>query len=92
MREIPRLNACGNVRTVGYVATTYCKRSIEDVFRDIDRYADWSRDKRFPGLGVNGIFFDETPNLYDEDVKLYLDGVTGKGKSTEGILGDRLVW
>ncbi|PVI00922.1 glycoside hydrolase family 135 protein [Periconia macrospinosa] len=91
VREIPRLNACENVRTVGYVATTYCKRDIDDVFRDIDRYAEWSRDERFPGLGVSGIFFDETPNLFKVEVKSYLDAVTAKGKDTEGILGDRLI-
>ncbi|PVH94173.1 glycoside hydrolase family 135 protein [Periconia macrospinosa] len=87
VREIPRLNEYENVRTVGYVATTYCKRDIDDIFRDIDRYTEWSRDERFPGLGVSGIFFDATPNLYDEEVKSYLDAVTAKGKGTEGFWG-----
>ena len=91
VREIPRLNAFPNVRTVGYVATTYCKRNIEDALSDIETYAKWSSDKRFPGLGVSGIFFDETPNLYKQDVKRFLDAVSAKTKETEGILGDRLV-
>jgi len=36
---------------VGYVRTTYGKRSIEDVKADIDKYFDW--------YNINGIFFDE---------------------------------
>lgn len=91
VRDIPRLNAFPNVCVVGYVATTYCKRNIEDVFKDIERYAAWSSDERFPGLGVSGIFFDETPNLYEEDVKSYLDAVSTKGREIDGIMGDRLV-
>lgn len=42
-------------------------------------------------LGVQGIFFDETPNLFDEYVAGYLDTAGRIVKSTDGILGDRLV-
>ncbi|CAI6332592.1 unnamed protein product [Periconia digitata] len=91
VREIPKLNAFPNVLTIGYVATTYCKRNIEHVLQDIEKYAAWASDERFPGLGVSGIFFDETPNLHTQDVKSYLDAVSTKVKETQGILDKRLV-
>ncbi|KAF1955909.1 hypothetical protein CC80DRAFT_526036 [Byssothecium circinans] len=91
VRDISKLNAYTNVQTLGYVATTYCKRPVKEVFADIAKYAVWSEDERCPGLGVNGIFFDETPNLYSEDVKMYLDAISASVKSSEGISGDRMV-
>lgn len=91
VRGIQKLNACTNVRTIGYVATTYCKRSIKDVLEDIEKYADWSKDERFAGLGVEGIFFDETTNLFSKEVKEYLDAITTKVKEADGILGDKIV-
>ncbi|KAF2645200.1 hypothetical protein P280DRAFT_545224 [Massarina eburnea CBS 473.64] len=91
VREVRKLNAYPNVQTVGYVATTYCKRSIEDVFADIAKYVSWSSDNRYPGLGVTGIFFDETLNLFHEDVKEYLDAISIKVKNSEGILGFKTV-
>lgn len=42
-------------------------------------------------LGVQGIFFDEVPNLFDENTAAYLDTVGSIAKATDGILGDRLV-
>ena len=91
VREIPRLNAHGNVRTIGYVSTDYCKRPIDEVLADVDRYAAWSGDERFPELGVCGIFFNETPNVFSEAAKEYLDRVTKHVKDDDGIRGGRLV-
>ncbi|KAF2268664.1 hypothetical protein CC78DRAFT_529675 [Lojkania enalia] len=91
IREIPRLNAQPNACTVGYVRTTYCRRPIQEVLRDIATYADWSKDFSINGLGVNGIFFDETPNVYSEEVKTYLDSITEAVKSDTGIRGERIV-
>ncbi|KAF1965294.1 hypothetical protein BU23DRAFT_628662 [Bimuria novae-zelandiae CBS 107.79] len=91
VREIPRLNAHQNVRTVGYVSTAYCKRPIEKVLADVDRYAAWSCDERFPGLAVDGIFFDETPNVFSEKAKEYLDAITAHVKRTGGLLGENMV-
>ena len=42
-------------------------------------------------LGVQGIFFDETPNLFDKDTAAYLDTAGRIVKATDGILGNRLV-
>lgn len=91
VREIPRLNAQPNVRIVGYVFTAYCKRPNEEVCADIAKYAEWSKDGKYQGLGVAGIFFDETPNLFSDEAKTYLDVITQRVKDSEGILGDRIV-
>lgn len=91
VREIPKLNAQPNVQTVGYVRTAYCERSIEKVFEDIETYANWSKDSTSAGLSVEGIFFDETQNVYSEEVKAFLDAITQRVRNTSGILGDKLV-
>jgi hypothetical protein len=91
VREIMKLNAYPNVKTVGYIGTTYGKKPIEAVYADIERYSKWSSDARFPGLGVSGIFFDETTNVYTEADRIYLDNITKKTKLTEGLFGDRIV-
>jgi hypothetical protein len=91
VREIPRLNAFPNVQTVGYVHSTYCKRSSHDLIKDVETYAARSNDDSFQGLEVQGIFIDETVNLYSPKVKQYLDGIDEKIKANDGIGGDRLV-
>ena len=91
IREIPRLNAYLNVRTVGYVGTTYGRKPLEEVYADIAQYAKWSSDDNCPGLGVSGIFFDETLGLYSDDDFVYQESVTRRTKETEGILGNRIV-
>ena len=90
-REIPRLNACANVCTVGYVRINYCKRAMAEVCRDIRTYAGWAEDYARSGLAVQGIFFDETPNLYSASVATYLDTIGQIVKEMFGILRERLV-
>ena len=90
MREIPCLAAYANVQIVGYVRATYCKRSIDDVCDDIQRYGSRSRGS-VAGLEVQGIFLDETTNLYSSRVKSYLDEIDEKVKAMVGIGGDRIV-
>lgn len=87
VREIPKLNAYPNVKTVGYVAIHYCNRPISEVFAEIETYAGWSGDKRYPGIGVEGIFFDETPNEWSADVDAYLCAITEKARCEDGLLG-----
>jgi hypothetical protein len=91
VREIPKLNAYPNVTTLGYIGTTYGKKPIAEVFEDISKYSTWSGDAQHAGLGVDGIFFDETVNLYTKNDAEYLDCLTKSVKETEGILGNRLV-
>lgn len=88
-REIPKLNAFTNVHTVGYVRSTYCNRPIDQVFQDIDTYATrkiGGKDKLF-----QGIFVDETVNIFSPEVKTYLDRVDSKIKGTQGLSGKRFV-
>ncbi|KAF7509257.1 hypothetical protein GJ744_008151 [Endocarpon pusillum] len=90
-REIRRLTARPNVRTVGYVRINYCKRDVTTVYEEIVKYAGWSKDHHTTGWGVHGIFFDETPNLYSDKAASYLDIASQTVKATPGILGDRMV-
>lgn len=90
-REIPKLNACANVCTVGYVRINYCKRAMAEVCRDIGTYAGWAEDYARSGLAVHGIFFDETPNLYSATVATYLNTIDQTVKEMFGILTERLV-
>ncbi|KAF2451595.1 hypothetical protein P171DRAFT_8929 [Karstenula rhodostoma CBS 690.94] len=91
VRNIPKLNAYPNVRTVGYVSTAYCNRLIEEVFEDVKRYANWFEDEKNQGLGLNGIFFDETPNTFREEARDYLEAITQNVKKMGRLLGDNIV-
>ncbi|GFF37553.1 spherulin-4 [Aspergillus udagawae] len=90
-REIPRLGSFENVRLLGYVATTYAKRNISLVRRDIETYAAWPTNSSNPDLAVEGIFFDETPQQYDEDALAYLQELTDVVKNTPGLGPDHYV-
>jgi hypothetical protein len=90
-REIPKLNACSNVTTIGYVRTNYCKRPLTEVCGDINVYACWANDFATSGLGVKGIFFDEIPNLYEASQAAYLSITDQTVKQMVGIQGKRLV-
>ena len=54
-----------NIRTLGYVATNYTTKPLNDVLKEIDTYAAWPRVSNDTKLRVDGIFFDETPSTYD---------------------------
>lgn len=90
VREISRLNRYRNVQIVGYVRATYCQRGINDVFDDIETYAK-RVDSGPGGLQVEGIFVDETTNVYSSQAKEYLDQIDSKVKLVGGIGGSRLV-
>ena len=90
-REIPRLNALSTVTTLGYVKTNYGKRPVSEVEHDIKAYAGWAKDFETSGLGVKGIFFDETPNLYDGELEAYLNKIDQTVKQAQDIQGQRLV-
>lgn len=87
-REIALLNGQSNVKTLGYVRTDYCKRPIDEVYSDIAVYAGWSSHE---GVGVKGIFFDETPNNFSKQSHTYLTKVTAEVRNTSGIEEPRLV-
>lgn len=91
VREVPKLNAYPNVSTVGYVRIHYCQKPLSEVFAEIERYAGWTKDHEIPGLGVEGILLDETPNHYSEQRAQYLEAVRQGIKATLGLGGDKLV-
>ncbi|KAL4947063.1 Spherulation-specific family 4 [Aspergillus filifer] len=93
-REILRLNSYANVTTIGYVRIDYCRRPLDEVVAEIERYAGWSRPRssskpwmdsgsrgnvnesraggETSGLGMRGIFIDETPNHFSVERGGYL--------------------
>ncbi|KAH8724894.1 Spherulation-specific family 4 [Phaeosphaeriaceae sp. PMI808] len=90
VREIPRLNAYPNVQLVGYVRATYCKRSINDVLQDVRTYATRPKDNSNAKLEIQGIFVDETVNLYSPHSKQYLDDIDRTVKTDTGIGGNKI--
>ncbi|KAJ4288075.1 hypothetical protein N0V90_012092 [Kalmusia sp. IMI 367209] len=62
---IPKLRVYNNIRTLGYVATNYTTKPLDDVLKEIDTYAAWPKASNNTKLKVDGIFFDETPSTYD---------------------------
>ena len=90
-REIPKLNKHANVRTVGYVSTSYTNRNISLALRDIDTYSAWSENSTIAGLGMQGIFLDETPSQYEPVSALFLDTLAGSITSHTGFGKDPLV-
>jgi hypothetical protein len=90
-REIPKLTAYDNVRVLGYVYTSYGKRNVSAVRKDIQTYADWPTNSSNPNLAVRGIFFDETPQQYDAQTLTYLQGLTAFVKDLEGLGPDQFV-
>ncbi|KAK2612537.1 hypothetical protein QQS21_001475 [Conoideocrella luteorostrata] len=89
--EVPKLNSFPNVRTVGYVRIHYCRKPLEETCSEIDRYAGWDRHHSIPGLYVEGIYVDETPNHVSDDRSDYLDRLRHFIKCNEGLLGERMV-
>jgi hypothetical protein len=62
--EVPKLRAHPNIRSLGYVATHYAEKDIEDVLAEIDMYARWPKITNDTKMRVDGIFLDETPSTY----------------------------
>jgi Spherulation-specific family 4 len=91
IREVPRLNNYKNVTIVGYVLIDYCRRPLSDVFKDIDTYAGWATNQEYLGLGLGGIFLDETPNHFSEQRAEFLATTNQHIKAAAGFSGDKLV-
>lgn len=88
--EMPKLKNYPNIRSLGYVATNYTNRPIEDVMLEIRTYADWPRILNDTRVGVDGIFFDETPGVYDWRWYDYLSILKDEVKMSQG-LGEKVV-
>jgi hypothetical protein len=89
VREVPKLNAHANVITIGYVLTGWCDRPMQTTIDDIDTYADWSKQAK--GLGLQGIFLDETPDKFTPQRRDYLEHLQKYIKAKEGLGGNRWV-
>jgi hypothetical protein len=70
--EIPKLRAYPNIRTLGYVATNYAEKPIDNVLAEIGMYAKWPKLSNDTKMRVDGIFLDETPSTYDVEEYEYL--------------------
>lgn len=90
-REIPRLASYNNVRLLGYVPVNYTNRDIGLVRRDIETYAKWPVNGSSPDLAVQGIFFDETPQEYDDRAFGYLQELRDLVKGSSGLGPDNYV-
>ena len=73
-REIPLLSAHRNVRTVGYVSTSWGNRTLSSVLQDISTYSGWSKSS-VQGLSIQGIFLDETPAVFTASGLKFLNAV-----------------
>jgi hypothetical protein len=90
-REIPRLNANANVQTVGYVSTDYTKRAIGAILNDTTTYSRWSENATVDGLGMRGIFLDETPSGYDAASAEFYETIAAGIRSDAGLGENPLV-
>lgn len=90
-QAIRTLNSLENVRTIGYVATTWCTKTMSSVLDEIAVYTGWGDSD--PSLAMNGIFFDETPTHYTTEYVLYLQTIFRAVHSNrgfkEGFVGKR---
>lgn len=80
---IARLHRFPNVRTLGYVPTDYAKTSIDTVLKNVNTYANWSKNSS--NLAVDGIFFDEAPHAYSSDAASYLQQIGNAVRAADGI-------
>jgi Spherulation-specific family 4 len=83
-RELPKLNAKGNVRTIGYVKIGWTTRDINLVLDEVSAYASWSENKN-ADYAMNGIFYDETPNNYSADGQAYMTLINEFAKRQDGF-------
>lgn len=87
---MPKLKNYPNIRTVGYVATNYTNKPIDSVIQEIDTYANWTQIIGKPKVAVDGIFFDETPGVYDWQWYDYLKKASERVINQKG-LGQRII-
>jgi hypothetical protein len=80
---IETLNGFNNVRTVGYVATTWCTRDLISVLDDVAAYSFWGEYE--DSLALDGIFVDETPTQYSPDSVSYLQSIAQAVHESDGL-------
>jgi hypothetical protein len=80
---ITTLNSFNNVRTVGYVATTWCERELSSVLDDVAAYSFWGEYQ--DSLAIDGIFVDETPTQYSPGFDSYLQTIAQAVHTSDGL-------
>ncbi|RKF61922.1 Spherulin-4 [Erysiphe neolycopersici] len=91
-REILRLNSYVNVKTVGYVSTNWAQRELRFALSDVAIYSNWSKyPSSAPGLGVKGIFLDETVTQYNNSGAFFLGELSSFIRSEENFGPDALI-
>jgi hypothetical protein len=80
---IRRLNAFDNVRTVGYVATTWCAKQLSLVLKEIAMYDGWGQQDS--SLAMRGVFFDEVPTQYNSGDASYLRTISQAVQDSDGL-------
>ena len=86
MTAIQALKSFDNIRTVRYVATTWCARNLSSVLSDVAAYCP-RRDFDDP-LDMNAIFVDETPTQYSSVDAAYLQTITQALRASSGLQED----
>lgn len=82
-QAIETLNGFDNVRTVGYVATTWCMKNLSSVLDEVAAYSGWGGHGS--SLAMSGIVFDETPTQYSAEYALYLQTISQAVHESHGL-------
>lgn len=72
---IAKLNAYPNVKTLGYVDTSYTNRAYSAVIADINTYANWSSYKH-ANISMAGIFLDDVTDSTSKAAHQYMRNVS----------------
>jgi hypothetical protein len=88
VKAITKLNVYPNVRTIGYINTARGTRGNAAVNQETETYAAWSEH---PGLGLDGIFFDQTPTVDSLQSRAYLRNISATVKHSIKFREPRLV-
>jgi hypothetical protein len=87
--EVPKLDQYANIKTLGYVATNYTNKPLDNLIQEIHTYANWTQ-MMGEKVALDGIFFDETPGTYDWRWYDYLK-LAGEEVKKQKNLGERIV-
>lgn len=88
--SIHKLNSHANVKTLGYVRTSYATRNITYVLQDVAIYSGWYTVNT-TSIAIDGIFFDEMPSEYSTVNFEYMKTINHSAKSASGLQADRMV-
>jgi len=72
---IAKLNSYSNVKTLGYVDTSYTNRAYSAVIADINTYANWSTYRK-ANISMAGIFFDDVTGSITAAAHQYMRNVS----------------